>query len=187
MLINGKRRHRAAVIYWLGNGVADGAQGPDISDPATLGEVSSDPNCFSFQEMFPGGFTPQFGGDVVDTAIVAGVRGQTAGGIAWDASIGTGSNEVDFFISNTVNASLGPDTPTTFDPGLYKQEEVNFNLDLSYALNEQTNIAGGLEWRDEKFEIGIGQLESHEIGPLAEQGFSAASNGFPGFGPIRGG
>ena len=31
VLINGKRRHRAAVIYWLGNGVADGAQGPDIS------------------------------------------------------------------------------------------------------------------------------------------------------------
>ena len=31
VLINGKRRHRAAVIYWLGNGVSDGAQGPDIS------------------------------------------------------------------------------------------------------------------------------------------------------------
>ena len=31
VLINGKRRHRAAVIHWLGNGVADGAQGPDVS------------------------------------------------------------------------------------------------------------------------------------------------------------
>ena len=31
VLINNKRRHRAAVIFWLGNGVADGAQGPDIS------------------------------------------------------------------------------------------------------------------------------------------------------------
>jgi iron complex outermembrane receptor protein len=31
VLINGKRRHRASVIYWIGNGVADGAQGPDIS------------------------------------------------------------------------------------------------------------------------------------------------------------
>ena len=31
VLVNGKRRHRAAVIYWLGNGVSDGAQGPDIS------------------------------------------------------------------------------------------------------------------------------------------------------------
>ena len=28
VLINGKRRHRAAVIAWLGNGIADGSQGP---------------------------------------------------------------------------------------------------------------------------------------------------------------
>ena len=31
VLVNNKRRHRAAVIYWLGNGVSDGAQGPDIA------------------------------------------------------------------------------------------------------------------------------------------------------------
>ena len=31
VLVNGKRRHRAAVITWLGNGIADGSQGPDIS------------------------------------------------------------------------------------------------------------------------------------------------------------
>ena len=31
VLVNGKRRHRGAVITWIGNGVSDGAQGPDIS------------------------------------------------------------------------------------------------------------------------------------------------------------
>ena len=31
IFVNGKRRHRAAVITWLGNGVSEGAQGPDIS------------------------------------------------------------------------------------------------------------------------------------------------------------
>ena len=31
VLVNGKRRHRAAVISWLGNGVSEGAHGPDIS------------------------------------------------------------------------------------------------------------------------------------------------------------
>jgi iron complex outermembrane receptor protein len=176
------------------DGVLDGSAGcptvpvvNNVPDPAALGQVFADPNCFSFQEIFPGGFTPQFGGDVTDTSIVAGVRGSTAKGIAWDASVSTGSSEVDFFISNTVNASLGPDTPTSFDPGLYKQEEINLNFDVSYALNDQTNIAGGVEWRDEKFTIGIGQLESFQIGPLADQGFSAASNGFPGFGDIAAG
>ena len=31
VMVNGRRRHRAAVITWLGNGLADGSQGADIS------------------------------------------------------------------------------------------------------------------------------------------------------------
>ena len=31
ILVNGKRRHRGAVISFLGSGISDGAQGPDIS------------------------------------------------------------------------------------------------------------------------------------------------------------
>ena len=49
------------------------------------------------------------------------------------------------------------------------------------------NIAGGAEWRDERFEIGLGDTPSWEIGPYAAQGFSAGSNGFPGFSPIAAG
>jgi iron complex outermembrane receptor protein len=176
------------------DGVLDGSAGcptvtitDNVPDPTALAAVTADPNCFSFQELFPGGFTPNFGGDVKDTSVVAGLRGQMDNGLAWDASLSAGSNEVDFFIFNTVNASLGPDTPTAFDPGLYAQDELNFNFDVSYAINDTTNLAGGLEWRDEEFEIGLGQRESWEIGPLAAQGFSAASNGFPGFGPIAAG
>ncbi len=159
----------------------------NVPDPVALQQVFADPNCFSFQELFPGGFTPNFGGDVTDTSIVAGVRGQTGNGMTWDASVSSGTNEVDFFIFNTVNASLGPDTPTSFDPGLYEQSELSANFDVSYALNDNVNVAGGVEWREEEFTIGIGQLESYQIGPLADQGFSAASNGFPGFGPIAAG
>ncbi len=159
----------------------------NVPDPAALAAVFADPNCFSFQELFPGGFTPNFGGDVEDVAVLFGLRGTSGGGLNWDASISTASNEVDFFIFNTVNASLGPDTPTSFDPGLYKQDELNFNFDISKAVGDNTNFAAGIEWRDEKFTIGIGQLESYQIGPLADQGFSAASNGFPGFGDIAAG
>ena len=31
VLINGKRRHRASVITWLGGGIADGSHGPDLA------------------------------------------------------------------------------------------------------------------------------------------------------------
>ena len=176
------------------DGVADGSAGcPTVRvnngrpDQAALAQVFADPNCFTYQEMFPGGFTPQFGADVTDASLVAGVKGQTAGGLLWDASASYGSNEVDFFIFNTVNASLGPATPDEFDPGLYRQREVNVNVDLSYAASDMVNLAGGAEWRDEHFTIGLGQEESWIIGPYAGQGFSAGSNGFPGFSPIAAG
>ena len=35
--------------------------------------------CFTFTEMFPGGFTPRFGGNLVDTSGVAGFRGELEG------------------------------------------------------------------------------------------------------------
>ena len=159
------------------DGVLDGSAGcPEVRvvdhvpDPATLKRVFEDPNCFSFQERFPGGFTPQFGGETLDASLVGGFRGQTGNAVNWDVSLSAGSNEADFFIFHTVNASLGPDSPTDFDPGKYTQRELNFNLDLSYPLSRQTNLAGGFEWRNEQFEIGIGQLDSFRIGPPGSPG-----------------
>ena len=39
-----------------------------------LNQVLNDPNCFTFQKIFPGGFTPQFGAYVLDASAVAGLR-----------------------------------------------------------------------------------------------------------------
>ncbi len=108
----------------------------DVPDPAALAEVFAREQCFSFQEVFPGGFTPRFGGDVSDAFAYAGVRGEMGNGLRYDLSLGAGRNEVDFFIRNTVNASLGPATPTAFDPGAYIQLENAVNLDFGYSLND---------------------------------------------------
>ena len=156
-------------------------------NPTALAQVFADPNCFTFQEVFPGGFTPRFGGDVTDLAGLAGVNGEIGNGLTWDASLGAGRNEVEFFIRNTVNASLGPATPTIFNPGAYIQTENMANLDFNYEASDDINIAFGTEYRVETFEVRVGQEESFSIGPLAEQGFSAASNGFPGFSNLAGG
>ncbi len=176
------------------DGILDGSAGcprvpiaNGVPDRRALDRVFSDPDCFSFQEIFPGGFRPQFGGELTDASVVAGLRGQTSVGMVWDASFTLGSSSVDFFIFDTVNASLGPATPTEFDPGLYRQQDLAFNLDLSYAVSDRIHLAGGGEWREEDFKIGLGQNESWEIGPYAPQGFSAGSNGFPGFSPIAAG
>ena len=153
----------------------------NVPDSVALAQIFSDPNCFSFQERFPGGFTPRFGADTSDIGVLLGLKGGLAG-LGWDVSASYGRNEADFFINNTVNASLGPDTPTEFDPGTYIQDDVNLNLDVSYPLSDRVFLASGLEYRIENFETVKGQIESYQIAqPLASQGFSVATNGFPGF------
>ena len=170
------------------DGVRDGSAGcPTVSitgdrpDPAALARVVADPNCFTHQEIAPGGFTPSFSGVITDVSAVAGLRRTAANGLTWDASAGYGAHAADFFLSNTVNASLGPDTPRDFDPGLYRQAEVNLNLDVSYAATEMVHLAGGAEWRDERFTIRAGEPLSWQVGPYAAQGFVSGSNGFAGF------
>ena len=151
-----------------------------VPDAAALQAVTDNPNCFTLYERFPGGFTPQFGGDLIDYSFVTGVRG-LAGDLTWDASASVGTSEVDQFMTNTVNASLGFDTPTDFRPGSYRQDETNFHFDLSYAATDIVNVAFGTEWRNEQFTIGAGGRPSWEIGPYAAQGFSSGSNGFNGY------
>ena len=155
-----------------------------VPDPEALKEVIDDPSLFTFQELFPGGFTPRFGADTQDSSVLVGLKGSVAEDLGWDLSASYGRHASDFFINNTVNASLGPDTPTEFDPGDYIQADTNINLDLTYPLHDLVFLAAGAEYRTETFEIVQGQKESWEIGPLASQGFSSGSNGFPGFSDI---
>ena len=192
------------------DGVLDGSAGcPEVRvddngvvlDKAALAQVLGDANCFNFRKLFPGGFTPQFGAYVLDASVVAGIKG-AGDRLSWDLSASWGKSNMDFYMYNTVNASLGPDQPCAdesrelshvvpdqkctpwFDPGTYDQQETNLNLDLSYALSDQINIAGGGEWRNERFVIVEGDEESWTEGPLANQGFTPGSNGFTGFGPL---
>jgi len=153
----------------------------NIPDPVAMAVVQGDPNCFSFQETIPGGFTPRFGGTMTDQAFLFGLRGEMANGLGWDVSSYYGRNEADFFINNTVNASMGPASPRDFDPGLYRQIETSVNADFTYSMSEDVNLAFGAEYRVEEFTIGAGDEASSTAGVLGDQGFSLSSNGFPGF------
>jgi len=178
------------------------AGGGLIPDPTVLASVVADANCFSFVELFPGGFTPRFGGNLEDTSIVAGLRGilPIGSGLSYDLSYTFGRNEADFFIFNTVNASLGPNTPTFFDPGAYIQKDNNFNADFFYGIANDMfasdiGLAFGFEHRSESFTIVQGDDASFAIGPLSSpslafpggQGFASSSNGFGGFTPASAG
>ncbi len=164
----------------------------DVPDAAALAAVAADPNCFAYNELEPGGFTPQFGGAVTDASITGGFRGELANGLLYDISASYGRSEVQYKITNTVNpqlASLQLEQPRDFTPGTYVQSERNANIDISYpvavdAFASPLNVAGGVEYRTEQFEIKNGDPNSFAIDlDLSAQGFGIGSNGFPGFQP----
>lgn len=165
-----------------------GANG--LPDATALGQLG-DANCFAHNLNLPGGFTPNFGGNITDTSLTIGTKGEINGGFAegwfYDVSGSVGRSESQFQIFDTLNSSLGPDTPRDFSPGKYIQLEKSFNLDMvkqfDFDLYSEVNIAGGFEWREESFEVVAGDVASFENGPLFDQGFSVGSNGFPGFKP----
>jgi iron complex outermembrane receptor protein len=169
------------------DGIPLGGTGGVTPDAGFLSSVTADANCFSFIETIPTGFVPRFGGDNEDSAFAIGVRGELAmvDGLSYDLSAQRGSNRTDFFIRNTINASLGPDTPRDFVPGGQKQTETVYNLNFVYAVDagfaSDLNVAFGAEYREEEFDLYAGDAASYALGPLASQGFSSSSNGFGGF------
>lgn len=169
------------------DGIPLGGSGGVIPDAGLLASVSASDNCFSFIETIPGGFVPRFGGTNEDMALAVGVRGEVevGTGLTYDVSVQRGSNRTDFFINNTINASLGPATPRSFTPGGQEQTETVYNANFSYALElglaSDVNVAFGAEYREEEFDLFAGDPASFALGPLADQGFSSSSNGFGGF------
>lgn len=168
-----------------GNCPTDIVVGANVLQNQTyIDQVANNPDCFAFNEILPGGFTPRFGGTVKDSSIVFGTRGEFGDEWGYDVSVNLGQNEIDFAISNTINPSLGPDTPLEFSPGKYIQSEQTFDFDLTkpvdIGLDEPLFLAGGFQYRNESYESIAGDPASYEIGPLASQGFGIGSNGFPG-------
>ena len=161
----------------------------DDADYGLIANNSTDvgANCFAFNEIFPGGFTPRFGGTVTDMSLIFGTRGELANDVTYDVSVNLGQNEIEYAIKNTINPSLGPATPFEFEPGKYIQSEQTLDIDLTkpfdIGLYEPLFIAGGFQYRHETYESKAGDPASYEIGPLATQGFGIGSNGFPGLAP----
>ncbi|MGX9460459.1 TonB-dependent receptor plug domain-containing protein [Shewanella sp. A14] len=168
---------------WVGNVPANVG---NVLDTDAYKAMVADPNCFSMNQIRPGGYTPQFTGKIEDMSFFAGIKGEL-GEWMYDASAGTGSNKASFGLKNSLNPSMGLDTPTDFDTGSYEQVETTVNVDFSRYVTigslEDISFSTGFEWREESFEIGQGEEASWIAGPYADQGFNIGSHGFKGFGP----
>ncbi|GAB3864063.1 TonB-dependent receptor [Hymenobacter segetis] len=143
------------------------------------------PNPRSNPTLYPNGFDPIITSDLTDAHGAVGVRG-TFGGFDVDLSNGFGSNRFHYGVDNTLNATLGAASPTSFDAGGFQlqQNVVNLNLSRNYkTVLQGLNVAIGSEYRREWYQIFAGEEGSYRKypGPLSDR--AAGSQGFPGFQP----
>jgi iron complex outermembrane receptor protein len=133
----------------------------------------------------PGGFTPYLDGAQDDSSFIVGIDGEFDSGMLYDFSYSFGKNELDYFLNNTANASLGPGDLQSlpqmgFDTGGYAQEEVNLNADFSVAMSDNVNLAFGFEAREETFTAFAGEPNSYF-------GITGGSSGMRGIEPVNAG
>jgi iron complex outermembrane receptor protein len=130
-----------------------------------------DGSIYSPLEKFPGGFTPRFFGDITDYSIVSGLEGEFANGMTYDFSGRFGSNKIEYTLKNTINPSMGADSPTEFKPGDLINEELQFSADftkyLDFDMYSDVLFAFGLTYMDESYELVEGDEASYTAGDYA--------------------
>ncbi|MEQ1818360.1 MAG: TonB-dependent receptor [Terricaulis sp.] len=119
--------------------------------------------------IYPNGFLPFVDTDSIDYNVSAGLRGDFAGGWQWDLSTIYGGNQIEYGTHNTVNATLGVSSPTAFYNGGYENSQ--FGTDLSFSgsvdlgWSAPLNLAFGIAYRQDTYEITAGELGSYQFGP----------------------
>ena len=138
-------------------------------------------------EIYPDGFLPEINTDIADTSLALGLAWtHEATDLNVDVSINHGLNTFDFLISNSLNASYGPSSPTSADAGGFELSQTAFNLDVTYPLDYQSsliNLAGGIEFRREGYGIHAGEPLSWINAGLGVDGAASGIQVFPGFRP----
>lgn len=122
-------------------------------------------------EKFPGGFTPRFFGEISDYSLVSGLEGEFANDMTYDFSGRFGSNKIEYTLKNTINPSMGPDSPTSFKPGDLINEELQISADftkyLEAGLYSDVLVAFGLTYMEESYELKGGDEASYSAGAYA--------------------
>lgn len=135
--------------------------------------------------IYPDGFLPQLAPDIWDTSVTLGLKQKHH----WDISYTRGRSSFNTILNNSLNASLGEQSPTSFNSGRLGFSHHILSGDwVKYLDNLQ--IAAGAEFRSETFEIKAGSPASYQHGGVnvldgPNQGSTteAGAQGLPGFEP----
>ncbi|HCA08972.1 TonB-dependent receptor [Chryseobacterium sp.] len=152
-------------------------------------------------EVYPNGFNPMQNTSITDFTFDNGLKFKVAD---WDVDFynAFGSNRFTYDIDNTINATLGIQSPRAFNAGGHSllQNTTGFNASKPFKVLEGLNVAFGSEFRYEQFEIIKGEEASYAmydingniVTPNTPQGLlvtnpisgdvrPGGSQGFPGY------
>ncbi len=116
--------------------------------------------------LYPNGFRPQMTSNTSDISNTVGVRSRI-GEFSVDFSNTFGRNSMRIGMVNTMNASLGSNSPVNMNLGTHQFSQNSTNLDFSRYFKDimgGLNIAFGAEMRVENYKILKGQEESYIYG-----------------------
>tara|TARA_R110000782_G_scaffold268047_1_gene364005 strand:+ start:11659 stop:14040 length:2382 start_codon:yes stop_codon:yes gene_type:complete len=144
---------------------------------------------WALTSLYPEGFASQFGSVIRDGAIRAGVSADVTDNFTVDVSGGYGRNSIAYKVRGSINASLGPLSPTSFDSGQIVASETNVDIDAAYLLDvglvAPVSIAFGGAFTRDRFQIIAGEVASYQTGPLSD--LPSGAYGFPGMSPSTAG
>lgn len=143
-----------------------GTVGRRVSDlPFTFRSAN---NVATIPQIYPNGFRPNLVIREWDYELVEGFRGDL-GGWSWDISTSYGRDRATENTSNTLNASLGPQSPTVFYVGALKSTEWDNNIDITrgfkLAGGGDLQVSFGAQHRRETYQVEAGEPSSYAAGP----------------------
>ncbi len=135
---------------------------------ARVGQAGRRPNSNqNIVEIYPDGFTPYYTLKETDFQLTGGLRGETAG---WNIDLSStyGRNFVENGSGNTLNASIGPSSPTEFKTFSSAFDQWTNNLDLTRRVDlggeMALQVSLGAEYRYESYVSKPLDVDSYRAG-----------------------
>ena len=120
----------------------------------------------NIESIYADGFRPRLQIDESDAELAVGVRGK-ARAWSWDLASVYGRNHASRNASNTLNASLGPSSPTEFYVGKLESRDWVTTLDLTRRLSLESSelqLSWGAQHHREYYRIEPGDPASYAAG-----------------------
>jgi iron complex outermembrane receptor protein len=117
----------------------------------------------TIRAVYPDGFLPKIAPKQQDLFTTLGYREQSDS-YSYDISNTIGYNKMDIYVEDSLNTSLGLNTPTDFNSGKLSFWQNTLNADatrlLAWPADNPLNLAYGAEYRHEEARIGAGEWAS---------------------------